>query len=475
MVDISEKNFEETIEAVLIQTWSISPSTSHHIAREPESSDGKYIGGGYKKQLPQEYDKARCLVPQDVLDFILITQPKEWEKLKKSYSGDVKTHFLDRLSEEIRQHGTLHVLRKGIKDLGSTFKLVFFPPTTTLNKDILHLYQGNVFSVIRQLKYSEKNENSLDLGIFLNGIPLFTAELKDQLTGQNIQHAVTQYMHRDSKEPLFAYRRCLAHFAVDQELIFFTTHLQEQKTKFIPFNKGYNLGSGNPPTWKGYPTSYLWQQIWSRDSILNLLQYFIHEYDELNDKGEKTGKRILIFPRYHQLDSVRRIIDHALDNGSGQRYLIQHSAGSGKSNSIAWLAHQLSVLHDVKDQRIFNSVVIITDRRILDRQLQATVSSFEQTPGTVETIKENSQQLKRALEDEKQIIVTTLQKFPFISEQINLMTGNKFAVIIDEAHSSQSGQTTKHLSTTLSAGSLEAAVKVDTEEDEDDLSDKIIQ
>lgn len=497
MVNISEKNFEETITTCLLvggpdtplsqplpegeRSFAPSPFQGEGRdegpatgIRESFTFPGEFIPGGYRQRQPADFDKKLCLFPQDVLDFILITQPKEWEKLRKSFSGDVRAHFLERVSKEISQYGTLHVLRKGIKDFGCKFQLAYFPPASGLNPQIQKQYLGNIFSVVRQLKYSESNENSLDLAIFLNGLPIFTAEVKNPLNAQTVENAIKQYRTtRDPKEPMFAYRRCLAHFAVDPELVFFTTRLEGEKTKFIPFNLGYNLGAGNPPSWKGFATAYLWEQIWARDSILNLIQYFIHEYEEEDEEGKKTGKRKLIFPRYHQLDSVRRIMAHARKNGAGQRYLIEHSAGSGKSNSIAWLAHQLSVLHNENDERIFDSVVVITDRRILDRQLQATVLQFEQTLGTVETITENSQQLKKALEEGKNIIVTTLQKFPFISEQVKSLPGKHFGVIIDEAHSSQSGEATRHLNTVLAAGSLEEAENQDNASDDEDLEDRI--
>ncbi len=354
MPDISEKNFEETIQGLLLAGGPDSPIQDGKALREVASTDGDFVPGGFRKRLPGDYDKALCLIPQDLFDFLYITQPKEWEKLKKSLSGDARLEFLDRLGKELSHHGTLHVLRKGIKLLGCKFKLAYFPPASGLNPETQKLYQGNIFSIVRQLKYSQQNENSLDLAIFLNGLPLFTAELKNPLNGQNIQNAITQYRNtRDPREPLFAFRRCLAHFAVDPDLVYFTTCLKGPKTEFFPFNRGHNLGAGNPPSWKGFSTAYLWEQLWARDSLLNLLQYFVHEYEVEDEDGHRTGEWKIIFPRYHQLDAVRRMVRHAREKGTGQRYLIQHSAGSGKSNSIAWLAHQLSVLHNSKDERVF--------------------------------------------------------------------------------------------------------------------------
>jgi type I restriction enzyme R subunit len=476
MPDISEKNFEATIESLLLAGGVDDPEPSRTIRERVTVLDGAYVAGSYNKRAPETYDKSLCLIPKDVLDFILITQPKEWDKLKKNAPDDTESHLLNRLADEIKKYGTLHVLRKGIKSLGCKFDLIYFQPPSTLNPETQKLYQGNIFSIVRQLKYSEKNENSLDTAIFLNGLPIFTAELKNPLTSQTVQHAIRQYRQdRDPREALFAFRRCLAHFAVDPDLVYFTTKLETANTRFIPFNRGDKNGAGNIHTWQGFATAYLWEQVWAHDSILNLIQYFIHEYDEEDDDGKKTGAKKLIFPRYHQLDSVRRLIASSRGLGTGQRYLIQHSAGSGKSNSIAWLAHQLSVLHDKDDNPIFDSVVVITDRRILDRQLRRTVLAFEQTAGMVQPITEGSRQLKESLELGKKIITTTLQKFPVISEQMRSIPGKHFAIIIDEAHSSQSGESMRHLNKVLSAGSLEEAEKLDADvsEPEDEVTREV--
>ena len=390
--------------------------------------------------------------------FIQATQPKKWTELTKHYGSDVKNRFLKRLSSEVEKRGALDVLRKGIKDMGVAFNLAYFRPSSGLNPDLQMLYEGNIFTLIRRLPYSVKNINSIDTVLFLNGLPIFTAELKNPLNGQNHQHAIEQYRKdRDPKEALLAFGRCLAHFAVDPEWVFVTTHLQGEKTSFLPFNKGKYGGAGNPPDLHGFATRYLWEHVWSKDSILELIQRFIHVVEEEDDKGRKTGKKSQIFPRYHQLDAVRRLVQHAHANGTGLRYLIQHSAGSGKSNSISWLAHQLSVLHDIEDRRVFDSIIVITDRRVLDRQLQRTIRQFEQTLGVVENIDKTSRQLKEALEAGKTIIVTTLQKFPMIVKQVSDLPGKRFAVIIDEAHSSQSGETTRSLKQVLAVGTLEEA------------------
>lgn len=313
------------------------------------------------------------------------------------------------------------------------------------------------------------------MAIFLNGLPIFTVELKEPFKGQTVEDAIKQYRNdRDSHEPLFAFLSCLAHLAVDPDYVYMTSHLEGKNTWFLPFNQGYNNGAGNPPSWNGYPTAYLWNDIWAKDSVLNLIQHFVHVVEVEVDNGKKTGKKRLIFPRYHQLDAVRRLVEDAREKGAGQHYLIQHSAGSGKSNSIAWLAHQLSVLHDSEDKRVFDSVVVITDRRILDRQLQHTVRQFEQTRGVVENIDKRSVQLKEALESGKTIIVTTLQKFPFIADEIKELHGTRFAVIIDEAHSSQSGESTKSLKKALHTASLEEAAQEEAEEP-GTMEDKIVE
>lgn len=462
MPEISERRLEEDVERALLQrgpdAYALDPGAVH----ETPEPYGDSTPGGYRKRLHTEYDKALCLLPRDTVDFLLATQPKEWEKLKQHYGAEVKERFLKRLSQEITRRGALEVLRNGIKDSGCRFSLAYFRPASGLNEELQRLHAANLFSVVRQVRYSEKNENCIDMVLFLNGIPIFTTELKNPLNAQTVEDAIKQYkVDRDPREPLLSYRRCLAHFAVDPDLVYVTTHLNGTKTRFLPLNKGKFGGAGNPPvppTQMGYSTSYLWEQIWARDSVLDLIRQFIHEVEEEVD-ARKTGNRFLIFPRYHQLEVVRKLTEDARSRGAGHRYLIQHSAGSGKSFTISWLAHRLSTLHDAEDKRVFDSIVVITDRRVLDRQLQATMKQFEQTLGVVENIDETSRQLKEALESGKTIIVSTLQKFPVIADQIGSLPGQRFAVLVDEAHSSQSGESTKSLKTALAARSLEEAEK----------------
>lgn len=459
--EISERAFEQAIECGLLQHGPDACAGFALAVRETAPPYGENSPGGYRRRLPEDYDRTLCLLPRDVVDFVLATQPKEWKRLEQHHGAAVREQFLKRLATEIERRGALDVLRNGLKDSGCKFRLAYFRPASGLNEETRRLHAANLFSVVRQLHYSTKNEKSHDLVLFLNGIPIFTAELKNPLTGQDVEDAIRQYKtERDPREPLLAFRRCLGHFAVDPDLVYVTTHLVGEGTRFLPFNQGKFGGAGNPPvppTRKGYATAYLWEETWSRDSVLDLVRQFIHEVEEEDEKSRKTGRRYLIFPRYQQLDCVRRLVADARTRGAGQRYLIQHSAGSGKSFTIAWLAHQLSTLHDAADRRVFDSIVVITDRRVLDRQLQTTMRQFEQTLGVVENIDTTSRQLKAALESGKTIIVTTLQKFPVIAGEIGELPGKRFAVIVDEAHSSQSGESTKSLKAVLASGSLEEA------------------
>jgi type I restriction enzyme, R subunit len=460
-VDVSERAFEEAIECSLLQYGPDACASGASGVRETGVPYGERPPGGYRKRSPGEYDRALCLLSRDVLDFVLATQPKEWQRLAQHHGTTVREQFLKRLSSEIERRGALDVLRNGIKDSGVKLRLAYFRPASGLNQETRRLHAANLFSVVRQLRYSGRSNTSLDLVLFLNGVPIFTAELKNPLSGQDVEDAMRQYKsERDPREPLLAYGRCLAHFAVDPDLVYVTTRLAGPRTRFLPFNRGKFGGAGNPsvsPTRGGYATDYLWQETWARDSVLDLVRQFIHEVEAEDEKGRKTGERFLIFPRYQQLDCVRRLVANARMVGVGERYLIQHSAGSGKSFTIAWLAHQLATLHGVDDRRVFDSIVVVTDRRLLDRQLQATMRQFEQTLGVVENIDTTSRQLREALEMGKTIIVTTLQKFPVIASQMGELPGQRFALIVDEAHSSQSGESTKSLKAVLAAGSLEEA------------------
>jgi len=479
-VKIAERAFEDAIECGLLRYGPDACAGEAPAVGEAPTPYGEAPPGGYHRRRPEEYDRALCLLPRDVVDFVVATQPKEWQRLAEHHGASVREQFLRRLASEIEHRGALDVLRIGIKDSGVKVRLAFFRPASQLNEETRRLHAANLFAIVRQLRYSAKNDNSIDLALFLNGIPIFTAELKNPLNGQDVEDAIHQYKtDRDPREPLLAHGRCLAHFAVDPDLVYVTTKLAGAKTPFLPLNKGKFGGAGNPPvppTASGYATGYLWDEIWARDRVLDLVRQFIHEVEEEDDDGRKTGRRSLIFPRYHQLEAVRRLVADARATGAGQRYLIQHSAGSGKSFTIAWLAHRLATLHGADDRRVFDSIVVITDRRVLDRQLQSTMRQFEQTLGVVENIDTTSRQLKEALEAGRTIIVTTLQKFPVIAREIGELPGKRFAVIVDEAHSSQSGESTKSLKAVLTARSLPEAEaeEQDAKSPEEELEDAVL-
>lgn len=475
-VNVKEAEFESDIEGALLADGP-DALEGQFLAHEDPAEYGAWIPGGYRSRADADFNKQMLLLPKDTLDFVMTTQPEAWERLSQHHGADVKTKFLKRVSSEAEKHGLLHVLREGVKDSGCKFSLAFYPPASGLNAETAKLYEANVFSVVRQLHYSERNNNSIDVVLFLNGLPIFTAELKNQLNGQNVQDAIKQYrFDRDPHETLLRSGRVLAHFAVDTDLAYVTTKLAGPKTVFLPFNQGNNGGAGNPPvppTQNGYGTSYLWEYVWSRDSVLDLVLNFVASLDVEDAKGKSTGRKKLVFPRFHQLKAVRDLVDDAREKGAGEHYLIQHSAGSGKSNTIAWLAHRLTTLHDAEDNRVFDTIVVVTDRRVLDRQLQKTIRSFEKTTGLVENIDTTSRQLKEALEAGKQIVVTTLQKFPVIVNEMGELPGHRFAVIIDEAHSSTSGEQTKDLKKVLAADSLREAEEAESGELKD-YEDRII-
>lgn len=401
----------------------------------------------YRVRVASQYDKGLAMDKELVLEFVRSTQKEEWQKLVEQYGAEVEAQFLARLDAEIIGRGILSVFREGIKDRNAHIKLAFWKPESGMNEDADREYVGNILSVMRQVKYSEKNENSIDVVIFLNGLPIFTIELKNQLTGQTVKDAIRQYQtDRDPKEKLLSFKRCFTHFAVDTEQVFMTTELRGLATRFLPFNRGEKNSAGNPVVEGKYKTCYLWEAIWSRESVLDFLAHFIHiQIEETEDiKGKKKKVEKLLFPRYHQMDTVRRIVIDAYENGAGKNYLIQHSAGSGKSNTIAWVAHRLSELHNENDEKVFDTIIVVTDRRILDRQLSETVESFSQVRGVVKHV-ESSKELREALESGVKIITSTLQKFPVIVDTIEATKGKKFAVIIDEAHSSQSGESAADL------------------------------
>ena len=376
--------------------------------------------------------------------------------------------------------------------------MAYFRPNTRMNPEAAEHYAENRLTITRQVAFTSVMKKAdgnnrrciIDVTLAVNGIPVVTAELKNPLTGQRAAAAMRQYENeRDERDLLFAFKkRALVHFAVDPDEVWMTTRLMGKETDFLPFNRGNNRGAGNRPVEGNWKTHYLWDEVLQADSLLEILQRFMHlevkERQLRTDKGVRTvRKETMIFPRYHQLDAVRRLVAHARSNGAGRNYLIQHSAGSGKSNSIAWLAHRLSSLHDARDEKVFHSVVVVTDRRVLDQQLQATIYQFEHKTGVVEKIDEDTQQLARALSQGTPIVITTIQKFPFISQALSTLekrgsgvkidtAGKRFAVIVDEAHSSQSGETATSLRGMLNKAGIEAAIAAQlSDEEDDDLSD----
>lgn len=438
MIDLKETNFEQ-----YITNWLIE-------------HNGYILRGADEAGRPvkdKDYDRSLALDLELLGQFIQTTQPNEWARLHEVYGDQALESFAKRLDQELSQIGVLNVLRQGVTDRGVHIDLFYRRPNSGFNPDAEKLYQANSFSVMRQVYFSPRDERSVDMVLLLNGIPVVTFELKNQLTGQNVQHAIHQYKtDRQPSDKLFAFKRALVHFAVDNNLAYMTTKIDGMKTYFLPFNRGDNNGAGNPAVEGKFATYYLWEDVFTKDSLAEIIARFMHVVVE-KKKDTKTGridkKETMLFPRYHQRDVVRNLIADARENGAGKNYLIQHSAGSGKSNSIAWTAHNLSDLHSAEDRKVFDKIIIITDRRVLDRQLRDTVSQFEQQHDVVRGVT-SSAELREALEDKTKIIVSTLQKFPVIVEDIEKLSGKTFAVIVDEAHSSQSGESTKALKQTLS-------------------------
>jgi len=451
-------------------------SSSHGEGAFEAAIEAHLLAHGWVQGVASHYRRDLGLDTAVLFEFIGATQAKAWNRLIGLHGGadQAQAKFAKRVAAEIDSRGTVDVLRRGVEDLGVKIRLAFFKPAHALTPELLALYNANLLIVSRQVHHSESNpQDSLDLMLLVNGLPVATAELKNQVTNQTVEHAKKQYrFDRDPKDLVFD-RRTFVHFAVDQDLVFLTTRLEGERTRFLPFNQGSGGpgregGKGNAPNPHGYRTSYLWEQVWQRDNWLDLLARFVHE-EKPTGKGKKAVKRgKVIFPRYHQWDLVLRLADHASTWGPGRNYLPQHSAGSGKSNSIAWLAHRLSTLHTPADpslltehaaglglggnEKVFHKVIVVTDRVVLDRQLQDTIWQFDHTPGVVERIDKNSAQLAEALSGSRaQVIITTLQKFPVIAKAATDLVGKRFAVIVDEAHSSQSGESAKDLKAVLGA------------------------
>ena len=437
------------------------------------------------------FDRERAVFPETVLAFVRETQPKEWGKLEALHGDRTGEQILDDLCKWMNIHGSLATLRHGFKCYGRTLRAAYFKAAHALNPELESRYTANRLGLTRQLHFSARSPHkSLDVTLSLNGIPVATVELKNPLTGQRVEDARRQYKQdRDSREPIFEFkRRTLVHFAVDTESVLMTTRLAGAATHFLPFDKGCAGAAGNPPDPAGrtYRTAYLWEDVLQRGSLLDLLARFIHlQIDEKrDDQGRKVKTESMIFPRYHQLEAVRMLVDAARSEGVGHSYLVEHSAGSGKSNTIGWLTHRLASLHDAVNQRVFDSVIVVTDRVVLDQQLQDTIYQFEHKLGVVQRIDESSRQLAEALENAVPVIITTLQKFPFVSRQLLKMaeergatgTGTlatrRCAVIVDEAHSSQGGETATDLKEVLGGEELrEEARKRASEEGREDMEE----
>ena len=428
-----EKQFESKIEEYLIS---------------PFGGYTKADDSGYRASIDMALDI------ETLVKFVKSTQPLVWQRFEKQCNSDVNRKFYKCFEDAVLADGLLSVLRHGFRHRGMDFKVCYFKPESTLNESAVKKYNKNICQCIRQWHYSADNNNSVDMMLAVNGIPVVAIELKNQLTGQSVDNAKTQWMYdRDPREPAFRLNhRVLAFFAVDLYEAAMTTKLEWDNTFFLPFNQGSNGagkdgGAGNPQTADNdYVTAYVWKKVLQKDSMLDIIQKFIN-YEVTTEKVKKNGKtstvtkKKMIFPRFHQLDVVRRLVADAREYGPGRNYLIQHSAGSGKSNSIAWTAYRLASLHNAKNEPVFTSVIIVTDRRNLDTQLQETITGFDHTFGSVETIgeKKTSKDLKNAINEGKRIVVTTLQKFPVIYEEVKDSSGKCFAVIVDEAHSSQTG------------------------------------
>lgn len=450
MTELKEINFEEFIEKHLIKI------------------------NKYEKRTYDNYDRNLCIDTELLFKFLEDSQKDALEKLKVLYGTDYKTKISKRLFKQIQSKTIVDVLKNGIKDNGVPLSLAYSKPNSNLNEDDNIKFKKNIFSVMRQVHFSTKNEKSLDMVIFINGIPIITLELKNELTGQNVQEAITQYQNdRDPKEELFKFGRCLVHFAVDTSLVYMTTKLSGEKTFFLPFNKGLNAGlsdkglekgAGNPKS-DGVKTSYLWENIFTKNTLIDIIKNYTQYIEEKDKKTKKITKKI-IFPRFHQLDVVRKLLDNTKENGVGKTYLIQHSAGSGKSNSISWLAHKLVSHTDTTgEDTIFDTIIVVTDRKVLDKQIQDNISSFANVKKVVEPITKGSKHLKESLEENKKIIISTIHKFSHITDEINGLSQKKFAIIIDEAHSSTSGSHMQNMSKMTS---------IENEEEERTLEDEII-
>ena len=458
--DTTERGLERLI-CTALAGHACDPPKAGQVS-EPRAG---YGGVGWSCGNPHDYDREFCVDRVQLAEFLRATQPEAADSLALEENGPTRRKVLARLQGEITKRGTIDVLRHGIKHGAHHLELFYGTPSAG-NEQARERFEQNRFTVTRQLRYSRaESQRALDIGLFINGLPVFSFELKNSLTKQTVDDAVWQYKKdRNPREKLFELGRCIAHFAVDENEARFCTHLQGKASWFLPFNRGWNGGAGNPPNPAGIKTDYLWRGVLARESLTNILENYAQV---VASKDERTGrkKRTQIWPRYHQLDVVRRLLADAAAYGAGRRYLIQHSAGSGKSNSIAWLAHQLIGL-DKAGVPVFDSIIVVTDRRILDRQIRDTIKQYAQVGATVGHA-EHSGDLRKFIESGKKIVISTVQKFPYILDEIgNTQRGRRFAIIIDEAHSSQGGRTSKAMAEALS----DAGTKVEEETYEDQIN-----
>lgn len=420
--------------------------------------------GGYEKLSSEEFDRERAIFPDVVVSFVKETQPEKWHQLENAYQDGARDAFLRDLVSALERQGTLDVVRHGLRTTGTTIYLAGFQPNTGLNPEVQERYEANRLGVTRQLYYSATNPNkSIDLCLSVNGIPVATAELKNRMTDQTVEHAKHQYeTDRNPAEPLLKFKRgALVHFAVDPTLVEYTTELAGEDTHFLPFNRGHEGGAGNPPHESGHRTAYLWEEVWEKDSWMEILQRFMHVDVEEIEKDDMTveEEETMIFPRYHQLECVRELVADSRTKGAGEDYLIQHSTGSGKSKSIAWLVHRLVSLHDNDNEAVFDGVVVVTDRTVLDEQLRNTIYELDHKTGVVHGIKgehgSKSEELAEALEAGKPVIITTLQTFPYVIEHTQGLPERDYAVVVDEAHSSQTGEMAKEMKQILAGQDVE--------------------
>lgn len=467
----NEQALEAAIEIALTGTCIETQQAEHDASETP--ADYVVVNNGFKLGLPTNFDAQYAIDKKFFWSFLEQTQEDELEKIKKNSPSDWQRKLLERFDRLIKKHGILHLLKKGLSVDDAHLSLMYPAPLASSSEKIKLNFETNVFSCTRQVRYSLANPlQEIDIVLFLNGIPLITLELKNAWTGQTARHqGQKQYREdRDVNQPLLNFGRCLVHMAVDTDEVYMTTKLAGKSTFFLPFNKGYNHGQGNPPNPSGHKTAYLWEEVFAKESLANIIQHFVR-LDGSNTT--QLEKRNLFFPRYQQLDVVRKLVAHAAAHGVGQTYLIQHSAGSGKSNSITWAAYQLIETYPASedvpgsrglDQPLFDSVIVVTDRRLLDRQLRDNIKDFSEVKNIIAPAHRSSE-LKAALENGKKIIITTIQKFPFIIDGISDLSEKRFAVIIDEAHSSQSGSAHDNMNRVMGK----------SEEEEEDAQDKILQ